>query len=194
MGKPVNRIAMLEGYDYGMRPGRLPLGRLGQFGADYTVTTDQLNATMDQVVSALKNSLMALLAKIEILSLTEDQRNNARQGTTALQGVVARLDGPSRSDVLAGNESIENWLNAARTVAQGIKDQEALWNDDTLFKHAAATIEDAWNNLKKQLPTPTNWWLIGGAAAALLGVYAYLLSPKIKFKMSGYKRRRKRRS
>jgi hypothetical protein len=182
----MNRIAMLEGY-HGIT---LVNSQENGYG-DTTTTTDQLAPIMDDVIEDMNRSLAAALLKVEILSWTADQKHNARQGLTALQGVVDRMSG-TRNDVLSGHEDVNAWLQAASTVADGIRQQEQLWGEDTIFKHLSGTISDAFDRIAAPFTKPTNWLLLAGGAVVVLGGLLWLSRPKIIARLSGKTSRRKR--
>jgi hypothetical protein len=180
----MNRIAMLEGYQ------GITLVNSQENGYGDT-TTDRLAPIMDDVLEDLNTSLTAALWKVDHFSLTEDQRHNARQGLTSLQGTVVRMT-DTRADVLAGHEDVNAWLASAQTIADGIRQQEQLWGEDTIFKHLMGTISDAFDRIAAPFTKPTNWILIAGGAIVILGGLLWLSRPKIIARLSGKTSRRKR--
>lgn len=153
---------------------QLPLivSGLGAF-ADATPTqpppnTAQLNAQMDKVVAGLRSAITmtklkvgatvigqgALLSLIPLLGpfvgeAASDSIDALNSSLNSMTNVTNRLDGPDRTDVLAGRLDPLKWLAAAKILQQGIYDIGNTVKDSGPATNLWNTLQDAEKQIKQ---------------------------------------------
>ena len=110
---------------------------------------DVANSKMDDIVNALKRGVLALRVKATVmLNISEDQRTATKSGMNTFDNIIARLDGPSRSEVLAGTLPMEKWLAGAEVVRTGLVEQAQLFDSGSLIDLVSKSVTEASNDLR----------------------------------------------
>jgi len=183
---------------------------------------DIANADMDNVVNALRRAVLSVRARVAVESNFEllaalagpmgiaastftsssDAKAAVLSAMATMSSIIDRLDGPSRRDVLAGTEAPEKWLAGAEPVADGVKAQLKLLNDEASINLISAQLDQATSDFKTlSTSVATNWPLwIGLGVGGLLLVWllptivgAFIMKPRHLAGYHGKKRRGKKR-
>lgn len=163
--------------------------------------TDGLNQTMDNVVNGLKRSVTAVRTRIglertaEVLAplfalfatSTGDAKAAVLSGLVTMDNIIARLDGPSRAEVLAGTMPTAKWMASAEEVSKGIQAQAKILKDDTTFNLVETTMKQAYADFANlgaaadSFLTKYKWpLLIGGGGILALILYGQFAPRRIK--------------
>lgn len=220
------KVALFEGYGNRGRRALFPRGGVQGFGEALAgELVDSANGAMDETVASLRWGISKIKMKLAVqvpgkvtllalgpvawvgslfTSNTEDMRNAAYSALNSYSTMVDRLDGPSRMEVLAGEEAIDKWQAGARAVSDGIEGLAKDLDEESVASTVAATVESSWDSFKQKLEelgaklpdaNRLSWAIpvtIAGLAALLIipQLLIYLPRPR---RLSGYRRSRSRR-
>lgn len=159
---------------------RTPLGSFG-----LTASQSEASSLMTKTVFVLKAKLLELRIKLVAYTwIHPTTREGVSSSLPTLDNIIARLDGSSRNEVLAGTLPLYKWISSAQTVSDGIVAKYKILQDgsfanlvsqqmnqaiDELVAFATATgqgAKEVWDVAKYVLPVA----IIGG-----LGLTIYML-------------------
>jgi hypothetical protein len=140
---------------------------------------------LDGMVRRLRDGLRTALAAVDSGPGDAAARASVAGGLRQIGGLIDRLDGPLRADVLAGRMELARWRAIAQTHAGGIRSisgEAVTWGkfwDEVLVQsghelgQVASSAVSAGASLGRWLP-----WALGSAAALVLAVLVWRVVPR----------------
>lgn len=112
------------------------------------VTSVRSRIALEQSAETLSSLLGPLGLAVQAFTSSSEAKAAVLSGLATMDNIIARLDVPSRAEVLLGTETPDQWMRGAAPVSDGIQSIAQTLKDDTTANLVAAQMDQAAQQFK----------------------------------------------